>query len=247
MVAKVIKKVKKGGKKEVPAEEAPAKEEAAKTEEAPKKEEAPKNKEEGKKGEAKTKEAGKGKRKDKDGTDPNISPEEKAKQTAAALKEIFGGIAKPDSQRGNSFFIPDTWHIRYKPALGPYKRFLESQKDKLTIHEFGNGGWLVTKAGDKAPEQKEARTKEEQWKKQLNSAWNTYCGVTPAHERSVQNFTSVLPQGAEKTGPEAAKGAGGDAPGKGEKRKAEPEEREDKEAKAQGGGKLKKKAKKAAA
>uniref|UniRef100_A0A7S2ASY4 Uncharacterized protein n=1 Tax=Alexandrium andersonii TaxID=327968 RepID=A0A7S2ASY4_9DINO len=179
-----------------------------------------------------------------------VGDAEKAKLAANALKEIFTGIAKPDAQKGGNFFIPQDWHLRYKDALGPYKKFVQSCEE-LALHEIGNGSFKVTKKGDACPETSPA--KQEQWKKQLDSAWQTYCKVTPTHERSLKNFTSVLPTGAEKTKADAPKQAQADAP-KAEEKKAEEasegagtgsQKRKAAEEPKEGGGKtLKKKAKK---
>merc|ERR1719419_2007205 len=73
----------------------------------------------------------------------SASPEEQAKLTKEAIKEIQRGISNPETRKPNTAFIPEGWHLRYREALGPYKQFVAAQSEHFKIHELNTGGWLV--------------------------------------------------------------------------------------------------------
>mmetsp|Transcript_102109 Transcript_102109/g.288365 ORF Transcript_102109/g.288365 Transcript_102109/m.288365 type:complete len:240 (+) Transcript_102109:105-824(+) len=139
---------------------------------------------------------------------PAVPPEEKKKLANEAVDEILQGISLPDAQAAGQAFIPATWHIKYKPVLGGYKKFVQSQTDKLNVVNGTNGNFVVRKAGDTtaAPPTQPGckRVIGSDWRKDLERAWNTYCSVTPKHERNVDVFSAALPNGARLAKPEGS-------------------------------------------
>lgn len=215
---------------------------------------------------------GKKKKKNKDekpkqeAKDGGADPEEKARLTKEAIKEILAGISQPDAQKNAVTFLPPDWSTKYKPVLGGYKKFVQSQPEKLVVMEGNGGNFVIRKAGDTTacPDVVHKKGPVGDWKKELTRAWNTYCTSTPKHERSIDAFVAALPMGVRKTKPEnsndrtkpkSPKAAPADAPaeGGGKKKKkgnaeAAPESNKRKEppaeeTPAEGGKKKKKKAK----
>ena len=144
--------------------------------------------------------------------DKTKKPEESATQkehpdktalAAEAAEEILKKIAKPESQQSGAFVLPD-WHLKYKDALGHYKKFVKSC-DKLQVIEQGNGKYIIQKAGDKTkpPPLQSNKDLKKDWKQLLLSAWNIYAQATPVQERNMEVFISALPKGVRQVKPEA--------------------------------------------
>merc|ERR1712070_1077613 len=96
---------------------------------------------------------------------------------------------------------------KFKPVLGAYKKFVQSQPEKLAVMEGAGGTFVVRKAGDTTACPVVVSNKKGgagDWKKDLTRAWNTYCSGTPKHERSIDAFVAALPQGVRNTKPETA-------------------------------------------
>jgi len=130
----------------------------------------------------------------------SASPEEQARLTKEAIKEIQRGISNPETRKPNTAFIPEGWHLRYREALGPYKQFVAAQSEHFKIHELNTGGWLLLSVGEEPP--KELPMQEDAWKKKLSRAWSIYCAAVPQPERSIKNFIEGLPKGVSDVKPE---------------------------------------------
>lgn len=136
-----------------------------------------------------------------------VDKAEKEKLTKEALDIILKGISQPDAQKNGQTFHPPDWHTKYKAVLGGYKKFVQSQPEKLSVMEGAGGNFVVRKAGDTTPCPGMATKKKGgggDWKQDLTKAWSTYCSATPKHERSIEAFVAALPQGVRNTKPEAA-------------------------------------------
>lgn len=186
-VKKAIGKEKGAAKEEVEEkveedeEEAPAKKSKAKAEAKP--EAKPKQKAEGK-------------------AEPKVekfTEAQKSKLTKECLEEILAGIAK-DEQKGAPF-VPKEYHSKYKPALGPYKKFVESHPDKIAIAEEERH-WIVVKAGDKRAGQKSTGHK---WKTLLEAAWSNYCQVTDKADRTPEAFLAQITEAQARQAAKQAK------------------------------------------
>mmetsp|Transcript_87137 Transcript_87137/g.188659 ORF Transcript_87137/g.188659 Transcript_87137/m.188659 type:complete len:250 (-) Transcript_87137:43-792(-) len=191
------KKVKKVAKKAEPeAEAAPPKKEKK----AEKKAKAPSSP----KAEAPSSPKITGKKEKKEAKEPaegSVSPEEKARLAAEAMKEILKALGEADPAKGTQG-MPDNWHIKYKLALGSYKKFAKQQTDKLVVVDRENGNFVVAKKGDKnipAPP-----PPGQLWKRCLTNAWNSYCKAVDKEDRSVENFVASLPKGARDSKPDGA-------------------------------------------
>lgn len=133
---------------------------------------------------------------------------------------ILKGIAEPGSQKDGKAFVPIDWSNKYKPTLGPYKKFLLAHPDKFALVEDGSATFTIKRPEDvdsKAQVQA-PKVKGTTWQKMLTNAWMAYCLVVPREKRDFNTFLEPLPRAARvaATGTPAAAAV----PGKhGEKRK----------------------------
>merc|ERR1711974_85367 len=117
--------------------------------------------------------------------------------TEEAVKEILAGISAKDAQKDGLAFIPDKWHERYKGVLGPYKKFILAQSDKLAIVEDGTR-FVIKKAGDADPAlARKSTAKAHPWLNDLEKAWHIYNIVTKKEDRNIDGFVGVLPDAAK--------------------------------------------------
>jgi len=137
-------------------------------------------------------------------------PVDKDALTQEALKEIGEGIAKPDAQKGNKLFIPLDWHIRFGPALGKYRKFLNKHPEKFVAVNTGkdNGAnFIIMRAGE-APAQTAKMSLDSAWKEALDNAWKAYCSTVPKADRDIQKFIAEIPgQSGAPSVPSSPKGS----------------------------------------
>jgi hypothetical protein len=182
---KLKKKSKTPADKEetAPEEKKPVEKEEVKK--APKKTKAPKEEKTGSKEQPEKKE---------------FSDAEKAKLTKEVVAVILENITKPDAP--SSTFVPNGWNTKYKPALGSYKKFCQSQTGTLQVVEREHGGYVIVKAGAEPPPPAQKRPKGgKDWKNMLNGAWSAFCqAIPPGEERLVSTFMAGLPKGVREHG-----------------------------------------------
>jgi len=138
---------------------------------------------------------------------------------------IFKGIADPASQKDGKAFVPVEWATKYKPKLGPYKKFLQAHPDQFALVEDGAGLFVIKSPKDVEPGQvtKAPLVKGSTWQKKLIDAWMAYCLLVPREKRDFDAFCAPLPRTAvlAKAGGEvsAAAAAASEPEKSGEKRK----------------------------
>merc|ERR1712187_1100304 len=115
-------------------------------------------------------EKGKGK-----GTGKRLASDDPLVKDVVAM--ILEGIANPELQKEGKAFVPSEWSTKYKPTLGPYKKFLLAHPDEFTLIEDGTGKFIIKRPQDVGPnELKEAPLiKGTTWQKKLIDAWMAYC------------------------------------------------------------------------
>lgn len=131
-----------------------------------------------------------------------VSEAEKAKLMKAAIADILKGIADPAEQKNGAAYIPKDWHIEYRNALGPYKKFVQSQPDTFTVVDRPHGNFIILKAGEPVPASMGKVSASKNWQQVLQSAWSCYHTTVPAGEQSLDNFLIIV-----KPKPPAEKGA----------------------------------------
>lgn len=111
---------------------------------------------------------------------------------------IFKGIADPASQKDGKAFVPTEWATKYKPKLGPYKKFLQAHPDQFALVEDGAGLFVIKSPKDVEPGQvtKAPLVKGSTWQKKLIDAWMAYCLLVPREKRDFDAFCAPLPRTA---------------------------------------------------
>jgi len=111
---------------------------------------------------------------------------------------IFKGIADPASQKDGKAFVPVEWATKYKPKLGPYKKFLQAHPDQFALVEDGAGLFVIKSPKDVEPGQvtKAPLVKGSTWQKKLIDAWMAYCLLVPRENRDFDAFCAPLPRTA---------------------------------------------------
>lgn len=138
----------------------------------------------------------------------DVSDEGRAKLSDEAVSAVVAGISDSSKMlEGKCFILPD-WAKLYKPVLGPYRKFLESHKDKFTVVEndltkYGPG-FTVWPAKETAPALSIAKDAAN-WQKLLNMAWCKYCKETPKLERDFPSFFTDIQRMFNKNGPSVKK------------------------------------------
>ncbi|CAE7656193.1 unnamed protein product [Symbiodinium pilosum] len=84
--------------------------------------------------------------------------------------------------------LPD-WHLRHKPKVGRFRKFLRAHPDLFTITDIPGDCFLVSRTGQPPPPAYDPRS----WKRALRHAWRRYRQQTPEERHSLQDF---LRQGA---------------------------------------------------
>lgn len=85
-------------------------------------------------------------------------------------------------------FVPTDWGTKFKPALGSYKKFLQSCSDVFVL-VGSNDVFDIKLVGD--PSVKEGMATQP-WKTNLTEAWSKFVDKVPKDARTVERFVSVL-------------------------------------------------------
>lgn len=140
---------------------------------------------------ASPKEASKPKKEEKKAKAAPADAAEKAALVKQALAEVEAGLAK---QASSQAFVPETWATKYKPSLGPYKKFLKQHPEKFVLVTDAKGDFVIKRPGEagavSVPDQMP-------WQKDLLKAWMCYCKATERPERDLNAFLTALPKGAK--------------------------------------------------
>lgn len=113
---------------------------------------------------------------------------------------ILKGIAEPESQKDGKAFVPSDWSMKFKPKLGPYKKFLLAHPDEFALVEDGTGNFIIKRPQDVDPNEKTKAplVKGTTWQKKLLDAWLAYCLIVPRSDRDLNAFLAPLPRGARE-------------------------------------------------
>jgi len=157
------------------------------------------------KGKGKGKEKGKGKDKGKGkgkGTEqPKLSKVSDDPLAKEVLAMILKGIYDPESQKDGKAFVPADWSTKFKPKLGPYKKFLQAHPDDFALVEDGTGNFIIKRPEDVDPNEqtKSPLIKGTTWQKKLLDSWLAYCLIVPREKRDLNAFLAPLPRAARET------------------------------------------------
>mmetsp|Transcript_88904 Transcript_88904/g.206891 ORF Transcript_88904/g.206891 Transcript_88904/m.206891 type:complete len:196 (+) Transcript_88904:55-642(+) len=124
---------------------------------------------------------------------------ELAKQAIAAVQEALAQAGPAGLADKKGTFIPPDWKTKYKPVLGPYKRFILQYPKEFSIINHDPFNYTVVRAGQAWKSQRHMNSKAPGWQRQLLKAWMLYCKVTAKADRDPAAFTSALPPDAAKS------------------------------------------------
>jgi len=124
---------------------------------------------------------------------------------------MIASIPDGEEMKGGAVVPPD-WATRFKPTLGPYKKFVEQYPLEFAITQQDTGNYFVTVAPTaqplsparlavaKATVNAIARASQESnqvpWAPDLRSAWQKYTAAVPPGAWDVNEFLSPLPDAA---------------------------------------------------
>eukprot|EP00439_Symbiodinium_sp_Y106_P002867 s429_g1.t1 len=103
----------------------------------------------------------------------------------AAIKDVMeaieseGGVLKQ--------CLPD-WHLRHKPHLGRFRKFLHAHPQMFTVTDTPGDCFLVSRSGEPAPPPVDPRS----WQRRLKRAWRRYCQEMPESNQSLNDFLGPL-------------------------------------------------------
>jgi len=116
-----------------------------------------------------------------------------------AIADILESISQPEFQNSVKAYIPKGWKERYKPTLGPYKKFLSEHPDRFAIVEHDAFNFTIMKVGEELPKPKQKKKVKMPWAKTLLKAFMEWCKVTPKSERNFADFMAAVPTDKEPT------------------------------------------------
>ncbi|CAE8645371.1 unnamed protein product, partial [Polarella glacialis] len=85
------------------------------------------------------------------------------------------------------------WHIKYKHALGGYKKFVQRSSDTLKLKHNKDCSYFVFRAGSRKPEMVANANKDGcSWQGALYKAWRIYTRDTPPQRQDLRGFMRPL-------------------------------------------------------
>jgi len=134
-----------------------------------------------------------------------------AQQAIEEIKAMIASVPDGEELTGGTVVPPD-WATRFKPTLGPYKRFVEQypQEFVITMQETGNyfvtaaptarslspARLAVAKATVNAIAKASQESNQASWAPDLRSAWQKYTAAVLPGAWDVNEFLSPLPDAA---------------------------------------------------
>uniref|UniRef100_A0A7S1AIC6 Uncharacterized protein n=1 Tax=Noctiluca scintillans TaxID=2966 RepID=A0A7S1AIC6_NOCSC len=117
------------------------------------------------------------------------SPEKQEEFTKLAISTITAALKDEGAkvQANGQPCIPKDWRLKFKPVLGPYKKFVLSQSSFRVLAGSGESYTIHLNDGSALPALN--IPEREPWQREVAKAWRSYCLARPdAKKRSVDEF-----------------------------------------------------------